>query len=121
MTEGLLASTILPPCIPPSTTLLPHHRLGGGGAVWGRVVEGWMEGAGRLVDRRRPSVMASLTEVRAAPRTLRIWCQVKVKQHSWLKKTPRKVLTDSDISCQYFCFVNNIPDMCELIEKSPSP
>ena len=69
MTEVLLPSTILPPCIPPSTTLLLHRRLGGGGAVWGRVVEGWME-RGRMVDGRRPWIMASLTEVRAVPRTL---------------------------------------------------
>ena len=69
MTKGLLLSTSLPPSIPPSTTLPPHRRLGGGGRWRGRVVEGWMDG-GRLVDGRRPLVMASLTEVRAAPRTL---------------------------------------------------
>ena len=70
MTKGLLPLTILPPSIPPSTTLPPHRRLVGGGGQWGgRVVEGWTEG-GRLVDGRRPSVMASLTKVRAVPRTL---------------------------------------------------
>ena len=31
MTKGLLPPTILPPSIPPSTTLPPHRRLGGEG------------------------------------------------------------------------------------------
>ena len=54
----------LPPSSPPLPCHPPPNRR------WeGWEVEGWMEG-GRMVDGRRPSVMASLTEVRAVPRTL---------------------------------------------------
>ena len=77
MTKGLLLSTILPTSIPPSTTLPPIANWGVGGLSGGRVVKGWIEGR-RLVNTkntttkngRKPSVMAYLTEVRAAPRTL---------------------------------------------------
>ena len=51
-----------------------------------------MEG-GRMVDRRRPLVMASLTEVRAVPRTL-----LNVHMFALLLSQPGWL---------YFCFVFN--------------
>ena len=68
-TEGLLPLTSLPPSIHSSTILPPDSPPPPNRRCGGRVVEGWMEG-GRMVDGRRPLVMASLTKVRAVPWTL---------------------------------------------------